>query len=69
MSDHLPARSGTVGTDEHGAGTNDTCAHLDRVLLGMLRQSVGRDCAPNVERNQTERSNNVFRSLGSIAGC
>ena len=51
----LRARCGTVGTDEHGAG----CAHLDRVLLGMLRSLSGGGCAPNVERNQTEKKQNM----------
>ena len=55
------ARSGTVGTDEHGAGTK-TLRSLGPRAARDAEEFVGSDCAPNVERNQTEKTKNVFRS-------
>ena len=44
------------------------CAHLDRVLLGMFEEPVGRDCSTNMERNQTEESEKCVPLLGPVAG-
>ena len=51
----LRARCGTVGTDKHGVGTK-TLRSPGPSAARDVEELVGRDCASNVERNQTEES-------------
>ena len=59
---------GTVGADEHGAGTK-TLRSLGPRVARDAEEFVGRDCAPNEERNQTKKNKTCLPVLGSIAGC
>ena len=68
----LRALCGTGRTDEHGAETK-TLRSLGPRVARDAEESVGRDCAPDVERNQTEKRKNMSSVPGlycrSLTSC
>ena len=64
----LRARCGTVGTDKHGVEPRH-CAHLDRVLLGMLRSLSGGTALQTWRGTRQQKAKHVFRSWVLLQTC
>ena len=58
-----------ISTAQKTAKENDKMFSLGPRAARDAEEFAGRDCAPNVERNQREQNKKCPPFLGSIAGC